>query len=218
MKEPMMQGKEIYHGPITKEYIKTFLPENPIIVEAGAHIGRDTLKMSFIWPQAIIYAFEPVPELYAQLVERTKNQRNVICDPRALSNGNGSATLHVSTGASTAASSLLEPYEYRTQRPEVLFHPTTVSTITLDSWSIERGIKAVDFLWLDTQGTELTVLQAAPQIIKTVKALLIEVNLTERFKGNPDYETVKHWIESHGFALRAQDIPKHNKVNLFFTH
>lgn len=204
-------------GPITKEYIKQFLPEAPIILEAGAHIGRDTLKMSKLWPQGTIYAFEPVPDLFVQLVERTKERANVICDPRALSDTNGTAEFFVSSGASTAASSLFAPLEYLTQRPEVLFHTTTVPTITLDSWAAEKNVTHIDFLWLDMQGPELLVLQAAPLILKTVKAILIEVNLTERFTGNPSYDEVKSWLESQGFVLNTQDEPKHNKINLFFS-
>jgi FkbM family methyltransferase len=206
----------MYEGPITKEYIKPYLPADPVILEAGAHIGRDTMKMATLWPSGTIYAFEPVPELYAQLLERTKERSNVICDSRALSNENGTATFFVSSGATTAASSLLEPHEYRIQRPEVQFHPTTVTTITLDSWAAENGVKNIDFMWLDMQGSELNVLKAASTMLPTVQAILIEVNLTERFKGNPSYEEVKAWLEAHGFTLAAQDAPKHNKINLFF--
>lgn len=204
-------------GPISKEFIKTLLPENPIIIEAGAHIGRDTLKMSKLWPTGTIYAFEPVPELYTQLVERTKDAHNVFCDPQALSAKNGTAQLHVSTGASTAASSLFEPHGYRLQRPNVHFHPITIKTITLDSWAQEKKIHHVDFLWLDMQGAELSVLKSAPHTLKTVRAILIEVNLTERFKNNPTYDEVKNWLEASNFKLIAQDIPKHDKINLLFV-
>ena len=208
----------MYEGPITKEFIKTCLPENPVILEAGAHIGRDTVKMSTVWPQSTIYAFEPVPELYSQLVERTKKDvQTIICDSRALSNENGTATFFVSSGASTAASSLLEPHEYRIQRPEVQFHPITVTTITLDTWVAENNVSKIDFMWLDMQGAELNVLKAASTLLPTVHAILIEVNLTERFKGNPSYEDVTTYLENQSFVLIARDLPKHNKINLFFT-
>jgi hypothetical protein len=57
---------------ISKEYIARFLPPNPIIVEAGAHSGKDTLSMCMLWPSGTIYAFEPIPAIFEQLVERTK--------------------------------------------------------------------------------------------------------------------------------------------------
>ncbi len=206
----------IVQAPITKELIKTHLPAHPTIVEAGAHIGRDTLKMSLLWPEGTIYAFEPVPDLFAQLVERTKDRSNIHYFNLALSNKTGTASLHVSSGASTAVSSLLEPYEYRQERPNVLFNTIEVPTITLDEWAKKQGVPAIDFLWLDMQGAELTVLQAAPHIRATVKAMLIEASLTERFRGNPLYNEIRAWAEEQGFKAIQQDMPKHNKINIFF--
>lgn len=207
----------IPEGFITKEFIRQFLPDYPLIVEAGAHIGRDTVKMATLWPDATIYAFEPVPELFKQLCERTKDYPNIHTFACALSNKKATALMHVSTGASTAASSLLEPYEYKKSRPEVVFHMITVETTTLDLWAKEQGISHVDFLWLDMQGHELEVLKAAPRVLATVKALLIEASLTERFKTNPLYKEIRTWIESQGFKAMLQDTPEHNKVNVFFV-
>ena len=46
-------------GIIPKEYIKKFLPENPIIVEAGAHNGSDTEEMARMWPDGKIETVLP---------------------------------------------------------------------------------------------------------------------------------------------------------------
>lgn len=207
----------IPQAPITKSFIAQFLPVNPLILEAGAHIGRDTVKMSKLWPEGTIYAFEPVPELFKQLVENTKTYKNIFCFPSALSDKVGEAALYVSSGASTAASSLLEPYEYTKKRPEVQFTPIQVPTTTLDTWAQEQQVDHIDFMWLDMQGHELTVLEAAPRIFRTVKALLIEVSLTERFKKNPLYDEVRSWVENQGFNAIQEDIPKHDKINIFFV-
>ncbi len=212
-----MMRPDIPQAPITKEFIRTFLPEHPIVIEAGAHIGRDTLKMANSWPDSKVYAFEPVPELFEQLKERIKELPQVHCFQLALSDKKGTATMQVSTGASTAASSLLEPFEYKKERPNVLFHPIMVPTITLDQWAQEHGVARVDFLWLDMQGHELTVLKASPVIFSTAKALLIEASLTERFKDNPLYDKILSWVEAQGFKAVRQDVPKHQKINIFFV-
>lgn len=202
-------------APIVKERIKQYLPEKPCILEAGAHIGRDTVKLSKLWPLGTIYAFEPVPALYAQLVESTKGLPNVLCYPSALSTTVGSAVLHVSSGASTAASSLLEPYEYTRERPMVVFTELVVPTTTLDVWAAENSVPSIDFMWLDMQGYELKVIEHS-RMLSTVQCILVEVSLTERFKGNPLYGPLLTWFETHGFEPVQQDIPKHNKINILF--
>ena len=160
-----------------------------------------------------IYAFEPVPALYEQLLNATKERTNVNCYPLALSDTVGTALLHVSCGASTAASSLLEPYEYKRERPTVLFTPLVVPTITVDQWAAEHGITTIDFMWLDMQGYELKVIEQS-QIFSTVTCILVEVSLTERFKGNPLYSPLLTWFENYGFKPVQQDIPQHNKINI----
>lgn len=202
------------HGPIYKELIAEYLPENPVIVEAGAHIGRDTVKMATRWPAATIHAFEPVKNLFDRLRNNTREFPQVHCYNLALSDRKGTETLYVSSGASTAVSSLLEPYEYAQRRPEVQFTPQKVLTMTLDQWAEEHKIAYVDFMWLDMQGAEIRVLQAAPKMFGTVRAFLLEVSLTERFKGNPLYDDAKKWLTSAGFVIVKQDEPKHNKINL----
>ncbi|MBA2307008.1 FkbM family methyltransferase [Candidatus Dependentiae bacterium] len=212
-----MPAHPISQGEITKDLIKTFLPPNPVIVEAGAHKGRDTIKMAKTWPQGTIHSFEPVPELFVQLSQATALYPHITCYPYALSTNESEATLYVSSGASTAASSLLEPHTYRTERPEVHFTSIKVSTTTLDAWSHLYRVPHVDFLWLDMQGNELAALEGGQNLILDVSALVIEANLTERFRGAPSYDDILLWAHHHSFKPVLQDIPKHNKVNILLV-
>ncbi len=55
----------------TAEYISIvapFLPSNPYILEAGAHSGEDTVLFARNWPEARIFAFEPVPKFFGRIV------------------------------------------------------------------------------------------------------------------------------------------------------
>lgn len=190
---------------ISKEYIARFLPSNPVIVEAGAHSGKDTVSLCKLWPSGTIYAFEPIPIVFKQLVERTKECTNVYCYPLALSSSNGTALLYVSEQC-TQASSLLEPYRCLEEHPERIFEPIEVSTITLDAWAQQENITHVDFLWLDLQGAELAVLRASPRIVSTVSVIHTEVNLFERYKDAPLYQEICQWLESQGFSAVQEAI------------
>jgi hypothetical protein len=105
----------------SKSHIKQFLPANPIVVEGGAHAGIDTLEMAKIWPFGKIHAFEPIPNLYSKLKTNTRKVKNIKIYPLALSNNTGTATMHVSTGASDGSSSLLPPKEHLKEHPDVMF-------------------------------------------------------------------------------------------------
>jgi 2-O-methyltransferase len=188
---------------IPKRQLRAYLPQNPVIVEAGAYKGYDTMQFSRIWPQARIHAFEPVPALFARLRMRMFFFRNVRCHPYALSAQSGQMPLYVSGGTSTASSSLLPPKEHLQDFPTVTFdQQVQVPCITLDDWATQQGLDYVDLLWLDLQGYELQALQAAPRILPTVRALVTEINYNEAYAGAATYPVLRNWLIGQGFVER----------------
>src|SRR4051812_16786630 len=98
-----------WEAPIPLGLIAAELPDDPVVVEAGAHIGRDTVRLAHAWPLGHVHAFEPVPAVYAQLRRNVSHLRNVTTYPLAAAEAAGTAVLHVSGGASDGSSSLLAP-------------------------------------------------------------------------------------------------------------
>jgi len=85
-----------FDSPAALQFIKKYLPENPVIVEAGAFDGNETVLMSNIWPKGIIHAFEPVPMIFKWLKQNTVNCNNVQYYFYALSNKTGTAKFYLS--------------------------------------------------------------------------------------------------------------------------
>jgi 2-O-methyltransferase len=217
-KKPSHKVKTNNNKQFSRQYIKQFLPTNPVIIEAGAHIGRDTLKIHKLWPLSTIHAFEPVPILFDQLKIAVADKPNVHCYQLALSDHTGTETLYVSDAQHTAISSLFKPACIAQEKPSVHFTPIMVNTITLDDWAEKYNVDHVDFMWLDMQGAELQALQVAPKVLKNVKVLLIEVSLTERYKDNPLYNEVKSWLEKQGFLLELEHLHHGTWGNALFIH
>lgn len=201
---------------IPKHYIAQFISSNPIILEAGAHIGRDTVKMAKLWPHAQIYAFEPVPELYEQLKINTAQFSNVATFNMALAQKSGNAIFYKSSGRSTATSSLLAPQEYLNEMPGTFFEHIEVPTIDLDSWASVNNVTKIDLMWLDMQGGELDALKGAQKLIPTVTAIYTEVNFVERYKGNPLYTQIKQWLYEHGFVPHQEAVGHKTWANVLF--
>lgn len=199
----------IQNEKISKMYIKKFLPDYPIIVDAGAHIGADSVELLRLLKNPKIYAIEPVPSIYKTLQHNTRKYKNIKLYNLALSNWNGEQELHISRGTSDAASSLLKPQTLLRDHPDIIFdEKVNVKTFTLDEWAKQNHIEKVDFLWFDLQGFELEVLKASKIIFPTVKVVHMEVSTRSTYEGVPLYAEVRQWMEQNGFYVDKEAIPK----------
>lgn len=215
LKKILNKGRK---GEIPKSFIRKFLPDAPVIIEAGAHVGIDTLEMSRVWPKGSIHAFEPVPDIFAKLAENTKGLRNVKLYPCALGAATGTARIFVSGGTSDGSSSLLEPKEHLTEHPEVHFNSRIeIPVMTLDDWSEKYGVRNAHLLWLDMQGNELAAMKAGERILGTVMAIHIEVSLKEVYRGVPLYPEVRQWLEARGFKVVREELPWPDMGNVLFV-
>ncbi len=196
------------HESINKNYIRQFLPSNPIVIDAGAHVGGDSIEMCRLFKGSKVHAFEPVPAIFQLLKHNTRKFNRITCHTVALSNRNGEQVMHVSSGASDGSSSFLQPKEHLNDHPDVFFNTDiTVQTQTLDAWAAQQQLDHIDLLWLDMQGFELEVLKASSVILPTVKAIHMEVSTRPTYEGVPLYGEVKAWMESKGFQVRVEAIP-----------
>jgi len=196
---------------IPETCITQYLPSNPIILEAGAHDGTDTLRMASFWPEANIHAFEPVPGAYNELLARaTKHPARIHCHPLGLGPSKGKMRMHVSgdgSAGSCQSSSLLPPSKSHTDEYSFVSFgkQIDVEVTSIDEWAQERGIDRVDFMRLDMQGYEIEALKGAERTLKTTSAIQIEVSHIQLYQGAPLYAEVKDWMAGRGFrpAVKA---------------
>lgn len=200
------------------------IPSPRVVVEAGAMDGWDTLELATVWPQATIYAFEPVPELFDRLVAATAHLPNVKPQPFALGAGDGTATMVLSTlttapGQVSGSSSLLVPSGHLGNYPHVEFAESIpVPVRTLDAWARDIGVTRVDVAMLDMQGMELAALQAAPRMVAGMTAVSMEVARRELYAGASLRPQIRSWMHRQGFrtALDRTLVPYGNM--LFTRH
>jgi len=174
------------------------------VIEAGALNGSDTVALATQWPNATVHAFEPVPTAFAEVTERTSHLTNVRRYQLALADRTESRTLHVSANAEGGyrpdSSSLLKPTGHLVEIPSVTFaEDITVDAVTLDDWAVQERVTSVDLLWLDLQGMEMAVLNAAPNVLAHTQAIMMEVSRREMYAGSPLYPDVVRWMRTRGF-------------------
>ena len=86
----------------------------------------------------------------------------------------------------------------------------SVATTRLDDIN---GIEKIDFIKLDVQGSELTILSNAKRLLESCLLVQVEVEFVELYEGQPLFSDVDnfmrsrcfqfHYFVGHGFAGRT---------------
>jgi FkbM family methyltransferase len=75
-------------------------------------------------------------------------------------------------------------------------------TVSLDEYLSKSGISSIDFIELDTQGTELEILQGAENLLKnSVLGLKIEAEFAQFYEDQPLFSEIDAYVRSCGFVL-----------------
>lgn len=178
------------------------LDRDLVIVDIGCRWGfAEKLKQNT--NQICIYGFDPDAEECERLSKVYAGQ-NVTFVPLGLAETPGKRLLYITK--EPACSSLYRPDPYLTETYPILACAQEVSTreletTTLDSWANESRVHSIDYLKIDTQGSELNILKGATSILKTVRALEVEVEFNPIYIDQPLFSDVDAFLRSQGFVL-----------------
>lgn len=202
-----------------QEFIKNNLGISPIVIEAGAAEGLDTLFFSNTFPMGTIYSFEPIKCMYEMALSRTVYRNNVVLTNAALSNVNQNMTMYVADryGEPWGSHSLLRPKAHLINHPAITFKSEEiVKCIKLDDFVIQNNIPRIDFMWLDMQGHEPEMLASASHSLSMTQYIYTEVSTEELYKGTMLYPDYRNFLISKGFDVLYEDIPYIDGGNVLF--
>lgn len=157
------------------------------VIDVGANSGQFAESLYDFGYQHTVISFEPVKSVHEQLQKRAmKYDKWVVAEPCAIGDANGTSTINVSDA--TVFSSLLDikkAYVESTQKSQVVsseeinvFRLDTIIGKYLDVSADKRIL-----LKIDTQGYEKQVLDGAPELLKSLVGLKIEIPLTPIYDG-----------------------------------
>lgn len=181
------------------------------ICDVGSRFLEQTMEMSYIFSEAELYAFEPVPGSFQTCLDN-KNKLALEYRDRisiynvAVGESNQEIRFHEvdDTGSdhNVGASS---KYKFIPGLNGSFFNKywnqreITVQQVTLDQWRKDNNIGAIDLLWVDAQGGELDVFKGAVETLKDVKAILTEVGLEAYYQGQSLKPQIDEFLQAHGF-------------------
>jgi FkbM family methyltransferase len=192
------------------------------IFDIGACEAEDSIRYSNLFPNAKIYAFEPVPENFHKAIENIihyQKSNQIFIYPFALNDKEGEFEFYVSSGKpmienkisdwdfGNKSSSLLKPGKIKHIHEWLKFDRIIkVQTKTLKRFCSENNINKIHLLHLDVQGAELNVLKSAGEVLFETDLIWLEVSVVELYKNqalekdirnflNPKYELILSRME-----------------------
>ena len=186
-------------------FLAKFLPEDPVIVEAGAYEGRDTGKLALRFPKGRIFAFEPSRSHFPILQQNMASFANVTVFNQAVDIISGTKSFYICHGTHGKNavfefhSCLLKPKG--SMKVHLMGPVESVSCISLTDFCRNQQIDQIDFLWLSTEGSELQILQGAQELIERVSLVYVRTKLYPSREDITLFPVLKDFMEAHGFVL-----------------
>ena len=172
-----------------------------------------------------IYAFEPNKILCDSLVKRAKNFPNCEIYNYAIDSTSGDKKFYISNN--DACSSLLPFDEIGAKNWHTKLYTIredVVQSIRLDNFMEKNSIKKIDFLKIDTQGSDFEVIKSLGHKIVSVNKVLLEAFTTPKNKdlyvGEGKEKEITEYMLENDFRLnnRAYGGATNKFVNLEFIN
>jgi FkbM family methyltransferase len=190
------------HGDGEDTVLEAYLKPGHVVFDVGANIGDWTTAAFAIQESIIIKAFEPIPQVCQLYTQNVKSQ-NAQIFPLALSEKKGSQTLYVygpSYDLSGRSSLHHQPtLEHNGEQPT---DKITVTKTTLDRFCREHKIRSIDYLKIDVEGHELSVIRGARGLLKAKKIKAVQFEYGYTFHGSEiTLKQVYQYLSNRGFLI-----------------
>jgi len=185
---------------------------HPVILDVGANSGAVSKAYLDKLANAIIFAFEPNPELFESLSSRL-GDRVTIC-PVALGDSNENSDLNVFNDDTVSSLFKVDPKLSAISKNFDLQQTVSVQVRTLDSWLLDHPeVQEVNILKIDTQGFDLRVLHGARDLLRSKPPQLIQIEMTvaTAYQGQANFPDIWNFLAEFGYHLYDFDRLVHTK-------
>jgi FkbM family methyltransferase len=170
-----------------------------VIFDVGANLGQSAQKYVKLYPQAQIYSFEPVQATFQQLKANLKGQRQVRCYQVALGSTRRTGQLVLQ---GTADMFFLADQDRGTPQPPEA-RTETIEIMTLDEFCRAAQVNRINYLKIDTEGSDLEVLRGAETMLNAqlIDLVEFEAGMNRANQYHVPFEVLKQHLEARSYVL-----------------
>lgn len=166
---------------IVTTIVPDLLQDEPkVIFDVGANIGEYASFLRKNYKQSTIHCFEPIAKTFKTLEERSKTDY-FICNHFGLSDKAERANLYIASKDDDA--SMATAYPASINDIFTFVGNTSAGTecnfVTLDEYCETNHINQIDFLKIDVEGHELSVLKGAKKMLNKQAISIIQFEFNE---------------------------------------
>ena len=186
-----------------------------LILDVGANVGQSVMRYRWLFPDAVIHSFEPVPEVFEELRRSASGDTRVHVWQLAMSDVTG--VVRFQSNRMSDTSSLLAT------QPDLVGHAymgtksvLEVPSETLDQFCAEQAIPSASILKLDVQGGEGRVLSGAKGLLErqAFDVILTEVWFDAPYVGAPHFCEIDAILRAAGYTLYGMYFGPHQYENI----
>jgi len=172
-----------------------------IVVDVGANIGLHTLNMArIVGNTGQVFAFEPDPSNFEILKKNVKinNYKNIILEQKAVGDKHGRTTLYQSD----------HPGKHRIfPQTEQAKSQVQVELTNLDNYFDSDMIDKINFIKIDVEGLEFSVLKGMKNILKNSKKIKILFEFMPENTMEVGFTPIEllNYLTSNNFKLYCMD-------------
>jgi len=153
-------------------FLKNYIVKGMCVVDIGAHIGLYSVLLGqLVEKNGKVYSFEPTPSTYSVLSKTIKInslQKTVSIFKMAISDRSGVTTFFVDQNKASVSNTLVKSIGLKAQKNEL-----EVKLISLDEFQKLEKTSRIDFIKIDAEGAELSVLKGADNVISRFQPLIL---------------------------------------------
>ena len=155
---------------------RDILPPKPVILNVGANEGQFARMARAAFPDATIISFEPNPSSFKKLQKVADELRLV---PVPLGCGDTSCRAQMFDVAEGAGSELASVVPGVTASYGEASSVFEIELITIDEYADREGLARIDYLKIDVEGFELSVLKGAEEMIRGRRIAMIQIEFND---------------------------------------
>jgi FkbM family methyltransferase len=172
-----------------------------VVFDVGASVGAMSTYFAKEFPDAKVYAFEPIESTFKKLSHNVANNKRIL--PHHFGFSEKDSKEKVFLQADHGLNSINQKINIPDAKNQNAFEWIEIKRI--DDFCKEQGITQIDFLKTDAEGMDLHILKGAENMIASgkVKYVLSEVGFHKDNERNTPFDDLKAFLFQHNFKLKA---------------